>query len=75
MGHEHHYRTEVIVAILELNTSFNRGDLGMKSLREHFIQNDVEEILKIRLSARNSEDVVAWGLEKSGMFQSVVRII
>ena len=43
------------------------GRWNEERLRE-FLPADVEEIMKIRVLPRQTEDFLAWGLEKSGLF-------
>ena len=46
----------------------DRGNWRMDVLKQYFLPVDVEEIIKIRASARLGEDVLAWAPERSGVF-------
>ena len=44
------------------------GSWKVHTLNRFFMQADVTEILKIRVSPRRGEDVLAWGPDKLGVF-------
>lgn len=46
----------------------HNGNLDSTKLKQFFLPVDICEIQKIRLSARLGEDILAWALEKSGIF-------
>lgn len=46
----------------------DRGNWRMDVLKQYLLPVDVEEIIKIRASARLGEDVLAWAPERSGVF-------
>lgn len=48
---------------------FNYEDLAdLKKLEQHFMPEDVEQILKIPLPRSQQEDKVVWGFDKKGEF-------
>jgi hypothetical protein len=44
------------------------GSWNMERLEQYFIQDDIQDIIRIKPSRRNEEDFVAWFPEKNGLF-------
>ena len=56
-------RIRFVAGLLNPNGSWN-----MALLQQYFLPTDVVEILKIRASPRQEEDIIAWGPGKHGSF-------
>ncbi|KAM0905348.1 hypothetical protein ACQ4PT_017444 [Festuca glaucescens] len=44
------------------------GSWNIQRLQQYFVQEDIDEILKIQTSRRNDNDFIAWHPEKRGVF-------